>query len=309
MKHEDIVYLQRLSAVTNVIPIISKSDARSPEELEILRRAIMDQLHLANIKNFKSFTRTAKSTIFAVCSVPSHDDEVMDASLLMSSEYIQPLSPSELPMLMEYIFDPDNVACMRHLAAKKLVRAKTFDFPYLPQSSLSRSPGISPYLQAKMTDHIQQEERLAQLKLAKWASDLQRNLQAERTRLEATAQSERNEWLVERLHEQVDQGAQAISSSTTSVGRNNTHSSNGPCSSFRQTNLLDVNDPFGLLRWSDAVQRRTWIVLQVAGGFGMIGAVAMWAAKALGDMHCWGSGGGVTFDHGWVWGFFAHGDK
>jgi len=45
----------------------------------------------------------------------------MDASLLMSPDYVSPLLPSELHILVEQLFEPDNIAWLRHSAVKKFL--------------------------------------------------------------------------------------------------------------------------------------------------------------------------------------------
>jgi hypothetical protein len=58
---------------------------------------------------------------YAVSSTHGLDHDTMDASLLMSPDYVQPLMPSELVNLVEQVFDPDSIAWLRHAAAKKFV--------------------------------------------------------------------------------------------------------------------------------------------------------------------------------------------
>ena len=289
---EEITYLQRLNSLTTIIPVISKTDTRSPEELELFRRSIEDRLRSAQVDIFKSPVGDADRSVYQVCCTPSTDDEVMDASLLMSSEYIQPLSPSDLPLLVRSIFDPESISCLRHLSARKTVQAWSSAASRSTQTVPPRSPGISPYLKAKMTDHIQQEERLAQLKLAKWASDLQRSLQAERSQFEDIAHEGRRDWLNEKMRSEVD----GTASSQTTGRKDGKSSYRLP---YRYGSLGDpfsiYDDPFGLSTWHEAIRTHGWLVLQVAGGFGVLGAVAMWAAKT------WG---GVTGN----WGLFANGD-
>ena len=132
--------------------------------------------------------------------------------------------------MVEHVFDPENIACLRHLAAKKLVHAQgstIFSVPATISKNLSNGPGsptlkspsstsqtivsyplgISTYKQALIADHTQQEEKLAQIRLAKWAGGLQKSLQNERTRYEAIARGERAVWLTEKLDECVKDGA------------------------------------------------------------------------------------------------------
>lgn len=207
----------------------------------------------------------------------------MDASLLMSPDYVQPLLSSDLTLLVQQIFDRQNISRLRHLAAMKLVRHRTAPFPIQPSSPLYFSPSSpsasqtlthytnpssSSYLQARITDHTLREERLAQARLAKWATDLQRGLHNERARYETLARGERAVWLTKRLGECVNEGSlvPAFASDSGKEG-------------LVQWRNVDAGDPLGLVRWSELLRRRGWVVLEVVGGFGVLGAVAMWAAR------------------------------
>jgi hypothetical protein len=58
---------------------------------------------------------------YAVSSTLGPDHDTMDASVLMSPDYVQPLLPSELTALVNQVFDPDSITWLRHSAAKKFV--------------------------------------------------------------------------------------------------------------------------------------------------------------------------------------------
>ena len=307
VKHEDIAFLKRLTAVTNVIVLIAKSDTMSPEETEVLRRSISEDLRIPGLNAFQLEGEHTGQPPFTVCSAPSDDDDNMDASLLMSSDYLQPLIRSELGMLMEQIMDKDTASCLRHLSASKLVRARCESMPLTlsaplqhglsnptsNQNPTSANPSslpilqkigsptlnMSPYLQAKIADHTQQEEKLAQIRLAKWAADLQRSLQTERAKYETLARAERTEWLNDKLGEISND-----SSSTLVKNSNLIRRPEKSCSSRRpgvayQYSFMDAGDPLGLLQWNEMLRRRGWLALQVAGGFGILGAVAVWVTK------------------------------
>ena len=147
--------MQRLSAITNVIPVIAKSDTLSSTELIAVKTSILARLQTTSVKPFffgnavddallavqelslrqpslAQSERVAASEPIELSSlVPTHpyavssqlgsDTDNMDASLLMSSDYVQPLLPSELAALVDAIFDPESIAWLRHSAAKKLV--------------------------------------------------------------------------------------------------------------------------------------------------------------------------------------------
>lgn len=320
----DLEFIRRLSALTNVIPVIAKADSMSHEEAQALKASIAGELVSAGLRPFSFNSGESQvSPPYTVCSAPSSDDDNMDASLLMSPEYVRPLVSSELSFLVQHIFDQENISWLRHFAAKKLVNSQRGfvqpspfsnlaitsgppqgtlqSFPYLQVSQSATSPtavsyatGSSSYVQARIADHTQREEKLAQMRLAKWAGDLQRSLQNERARYEAISRGERAIWLTERLRDCVSDGSlvpirdpekDALSARTEP---RNTSFSNG---------LLDPRDPLGFLGWSDIMRRRGWIAFQVVGGFGVLGAVGIWF------MRSWGTVPEASSSRTWTWRF------
>ncbi len=248
--------------------------------------------------------------------------------MLMSPEYVQPLIPSELANLVQQVFDQDNIACMRHLAARKLVRAQgskaltvmnpssrsipspihghplaslasTAYFPTTSQAMVSYPKGMSPYAQARIADHTQQEEKLAQIRLARWAGELQRSLQNERARYEAISRGERAVWLTEKIGECISDGSlvpvqDSSLAARTETGLEATKLELPRISGHR--GLLDPGDPLGLLRWNEVMKRKGWIAFQVVGSVGILGAMAVWVWRT------WGTGDdGYTTTWHWNW--------
>lgn len=146
--------MQRLSALTNVIPLIAKSDTLAPSEVMAIKTSILARLQTASIKPFlfgtalddallsvqglpidqpttssdtstatepKQFPFTVPTYPYVISSIPGPDTDTMDASLLMSPDYVQPLLPSELVTLINQVFDPESIAWLRHSAAKKFL--------------------------------------------------------------------------------------------------------------------------------------------------------------------------------------------
>ena len=320
----DLDFLQRLSTLTNVIPLIAKADLLSNEEVERMTSSIANDLESAGIRSFMfDPSGPATSSLYTVCSAPSNDEDNMDASLLMSPDYIQPLLPSKLKELVHHLFDKDNISWLRHLAAKKLINSRKelevssmINVPKSPldplQTQSLRSPtfmtspiasqalapyasATSSYVQVRLADHTQREEKLAQVRLAKWAGDLQRSLRNERARYEALSRGERAIWLTERLGECVSDGTlvpvQGLA--TVAPSEKALSSLKGELSGSSGRSIADGGDPLGLLRWNEAMRRRGWIAFQVVGSFGVLGAMAVWMARS------WGLG---TDDYpGWTW--------
>ncbi|XHF99102.1 hypothetical protein AWENTII_002611 [Aspergillus wentii] len=325
----DIECIRKLCDLTNVIPVISKADLLLPGQVAALKASFHKHAQAASIKPFL-FGDLGLGGIdgidprlpFAVSSAASSDDDVMDASTLMSPDYVQPLVPSELGLLVEKMFDRDNLAWMRHSAAKKLTqrqrgqprqrRQSTHSAPRsLSQSSMSGlgSPlpsvcssdgivslasGCSPsYTIARIADYTQSEEKLAQVHLAKWASDLQRSLQNERERYAAMTRGDRAVWLTERLGECVVDGSlvpitqtpgfcglhQAPSDKTG--GGFLVRTPDGQGIEYHLAKL-SPHDPLGVVWWTDDVKRRGWTIVQIVGSFGVVGGLALWLAKTWG---------------------------
>lgn len=239
---EDVECIRKLCDFTNVIPVIAKSDLMSSDQIAALKSTFQKQTRAADANPFlfrnqsPGRTDTSESQMpFAVSSAKSNDEDTMDASTLMSPDYVQPLVSSELNLLVQNLFDRDHLAWMRHSASKKLVQRQyeqqrpmqsprthqrssslrsSVSILTSPNHSLSSPSFTSPalsgsldYTLARITDNTQREEGLAQVHLVKWAADLQRSLQNERERYAAMARGERAAWLTERLSECVVDGS------------------------------------------------------------------------------------------------------
>lgn len=150
--------MQRLSAYTNVIPVIAKSETLNAQELVSLKASILARLQVTAVKPFlfgkpiddallavqgldivypletpktaihvdeakepNQFPFPTPTHPYAVSSIQGSDADIMDASLLMSPDYVQPLMPSELSNLIDQVFDPESVAWLRHAGAKKFL--------------------------------------------------------------------------------------------------------------------------------------------------------------------------------------------
>jgi hypothetical protein len=341
----DISNINRLSELTNVIPVISKADLLTPGQIQSLKENIHSKAHLTNTRWFWLDKKDGESTeqdvpspqgVFAVSSANSNDAENMDASLLMSPDYVQPLVPSELAVLVQKLFEQDTVSWLRHCAAKKLIQWRATHPPTQAFQSDIRSPfstsalsrdGVSgfaspmsststshvlvsyngdnsSYTLARIADHTQREEKLAQMRLAKWATDLQRSLQNERERYEALARQERAIWLTERLGECVIDGTLVPINRTPGVGIEVLEKdAAGALVKPRQrysascygTTAIDRHDPLGLLRWNDKMKQNGWIAIQIIGSFGVIGGLAYWFARN------WGIGSQGLLEGNWEW--------
>ncbi|KAJ0413746.1 hypothetical protein BJY00DRAFT_55753 [Aspergillus carlsbadensis] len=296
----DMEGIRKLSSWTNVIPVISKSDLLAQDQISGLKLAFHEKAQAVSLKPFHFFGEpSAYWSPFAISSAKSNDDSIMDASTLMSPDYIQPLVASELASLIERLFDRENMAWIRHLAAKKLAQRQR-DLLARRQnlsqvSSFSSSPhGIAPsYTLARISDYSRHEEKRAQIQLAKWASDLQQSLQNERERYASLARGERAIWLTERLGECVIDGSLVPMTQTPgfcgfrapSNKVNNggvlVRTQNGQSVEYRIASISPL-DPLGVVRWSEDLKQRGWAIVQIVGSFGVVGGLALVLAKTWG---------------------------
>ncbi|PWY86345.1 hypothetical protein BO94DRAFT_517359 [Aspergillus sclerotioniger CBS 115572] len=301
----DMECIKQLCQWTNVIPLISKADLLTTEQISALKSSFYKHAEATSIRPFLFGNACLGAADldgqlpFAVSSAKANDDDVMDASTLMSPDYVQPLVPSELTLLIQRMFDAENIAWMRHSAAKKLAqqqRNHTYPHPS-HHGTLSFDHGTrrgSPsYTMARIADHTRQEEKLARLQLAKWASELQQSLQNERARYAAMARGERAVWLTERLGECVVDGSLIPITQTPGFCglRAPTEKTGGGGLLVRTQSGQNVEyhiarirpqDPLGLVWWSEDLKQRGWAIIQIVGSFGVVGGLALWLAKAWG---------------------------
>ena len=123
--------LKQLSRMTNLIPLLGRADTCSAEELTFRRRQVLetlDELHCEryavvepSLELASVVADSSRLEPFAISSALGDDTETMDASLLMSSEYMQPLVQSDLPYFVDRFMSPGNITRLRHFAAKKFL--------------------------------------------------------------------------------------------------------------------------------------------------------------------------------------------
>lgn len=264
-----------------------------------LKSAISKELDHSGIASFTLGTDDFIKPPYAVCSAPSNDEDNMDASLLMSSDYIQPLLPSELSLVIDHLLHEDNIARLRHLSAKKLVRSKTAlkllslttsgtsmgstqPASSVPASQILISDSFYPpfHPQDRLAEYTRQEEKRAQIRLAKWANDLRRTMRDERAQFEELQHLERTTWLSKKLEEcQQDTTALNDEKSITGTELATTAIPFGLANSS--------NDPLGLLRCDEALRRHSWQIFQIVGTFGLFGAAAWWIAREWSSSNGW----------------------
>ncbi|KAI7304987.1 hypothetical protein KC315_g14900 [Hortaea werneckii] len=138
----------------------------------------------------------------------------------------------------------------------------------------------SAYALAKHDDQTQGQQPFREIRLAKWAQDLQRSLNNERKRYTSMWNNAPVEW----------------SSNMSSPGSDNEKAlTTTACGSQRPARgrlggdiaIIDPCDPLGILSLGQTLRRNSLFVLGVAGGTGLVGAVAWWLVRHWGEVQEW----------------------
>ncbi|OTB17926.1 hypothetical protein K445DRAFT_315663 [Daldinia sp. EC12] len=299
MRPVDVEYIRRLTPLTNVIPLLAQADSLSPEQLALCKEQLTGQLREAGLQTFSFALTSDRSTTmvpsipYAVSSATGSDDDIMDASLLMSSEYVQPLMTSELKYLVDNVFSPSGISWLRYAAAKKYLEWRNttpsrprhlyqpLSLPGPAPSSLRGRPPENPISPrsclalARLNDQ-QSAHNPPRLHVVDWAADLQRSLASERAQYESLARGERAIWLTERLNECVQDGTLVAVNKhegTNSIGVKRV-SKRG-----LSTKTMPHQDPLGLLQVTADLKAKGWFALEVIGSLGVIGGLAFWISR------------------------------
>jgi hypothetical protein len=167
-----------------------------------------------------------------------------------------------------------------------------------PLSSIGQ--GLPDFSRARIRDHIAREERLAQVQLAKWAADLQRNIRREREEYARLVEGERARWLLKRVGEEAASGhlspLSSFSSSDDSLlarERRRIKEGDMRLPTWSQRRGRDEADPLGIVAVAEGVGRTGGLVLKALGGGVLVGAVWVavcraWGWELNGEGRWWG---------------------
>lgn len=290
----DVQYLRQLESFTNVIPLLAQADTLSAEQISASKEQIERQLAEADLglSSLGSSPNKAENPkVYAVSSELETNDDVMDASLLMSSEYMQPLLPTDLPGLLDSIFSFTGAAWLRHRAVKKLLfwrsRHRTASklrsaFTMRSESLLetrllpTKTGPLIPLAISRVPGYASYEEGFCRVQLTNWAADLQRSLANERAGRERRAQLQATAWARDKSrHDGLEaEDSRTVMALTSAKGRADRHH----CSRRRRSTgsdptwaLVRNQDPLGLLQLKDDFRRHT---LEMVGGLGVLGGLA-----------------------------------
>ncbi|KAK1975519.1 Septin-domain-containing protein [Colletotrichum cereale] len=295
----DFHYIRQLEPLTNVIPLLAHADTLTPEQIMASKGRISKQIAEAGLRLFTFAPSTSNADepdIYAISSELGSDHDLMDASLLMSSEYVQPLVPTDLPRLLESIFSVDGATWLRHAAATKLLGWR-LRHPKTSNGSTglslqtdgctdrrllrTRAGSLTQLAMSCVPDYARYEERLCRVQLTDWAADLQRSLANERVTRERRTREQADVWVREPCRD--GRSVPGVNGGTT-MALTRTRGRRGlerPLSSRRHSTGSDPNwaivrhqDPLGLLQLKADFKWQSWDTLEIVGGLGLLGGLA-----------------------------------
>ncbi|OAR00346.1 hypothetical protein LLEC1_00312 [Akanthomyces lecanii] len=253
--------LSRIQSVTNIIPLLARSDELNESAIEAGKQNLRNEIDGRGIDVF-SFAPLDESDehtgIFAVSNVTQTDWEVMDASILMNSAYIEPLQPTDLGALVESIFSLEGASRLRHSAAVKAVKWAHEQHRYNPSRwALTRRPSNSGGSTVTIDPFFQMRD-WRPVEASSWAQSLRQSLDSERI-MGATASNQ----LI----------ARASGTVTCWSGRR------GSSRKRRHAHHTCDQDPLGLVRLAAQVKNTGAFAVELIGGIGVVGYLAICLMK------------------------------
>lgn len=261
----DIATMKALQSITNLIPLLAHSDEYGDEEMTLSKLAVRRKLESEVIGCF-SFAMPdlpeEESTIYAVSSVLQSDDDVIDASVLMSSDYIQPLASSDLSRLVDDLLSQDGSSRLRHCAALKCINwrhQRGLGSSFQPVSSYQTMAVTVPLAPSLPVGTFVQHQRWRRIEAVNWADSLQQSL------------------TTERLDEMMSQFAWSESiACEMPLARVPTRKENRRSRALKVSNDFPHQDPLGLLQVVSQFKCRGKVTLELLSSLGVVGGVAAW---------------------------------
>ena len=254
--------MRQLQEITNVIPLLARADELSAEELAQSRDESQELLEQGGVDWFKFIHPEEEhdgTGLYTVSSASEPDDDIWDASILMNSDYLPSLMPTDLQVLVAEIFSVDGSHWLRHSAAAKgaqwVSQRKREGFM---QSALtcrlrSEPPWTHTVYHGNMAHNIYGQGRVT---VSNWADGLRQSLLTERLSISQEILAEKPDdrkasMVLTKHHQACTSGARALLQSS-SVGQ----------------------DPLGLLELVSQARAGGRVALELLGSFGIIGCVA-----------------------------------
>ncbi|CEI68771.1 hypothetical protein FVEN_g8026 [Fusarium venenatum] len=258
---EDAEYIKRAQRMTNVIPILARADELDPEKIMHIKQQVVKYLVNKEV-DFFSFEGPRASEesecVYAVSTESQPDHDTMDASVLMNSDYIAPLVPTDLNRLVDHIFSLDGSARLRHSTAVKCIKWRRDHGDNLLQNALSSGTVVSRSIpeRAWRLRSFRRTPSWDRLELYNWANNLRQSLQSER--------------LYHLMEERAISNAAARESSLVHVPK--THKKTR--SKKRRDPTPTHQDPLGLLDIGGTLKQKGMLALEMVSSVGLVGLVA-----------------------------------
>lgn len=247
--------------MTNVIPVLTRADELEPERIMHIKQQVSKYLVDMKVELF-SFEGPEASEelecVYAVSTESRPDYDTMDASVLMNSDYITPLVPTDLNRLVDHIFSLDGSARLRHSAAVKCIKWRRDHGDNLLQNALSNGTMVSRSIpeRALRLRSFRRTPSWDRLELYNWANNLRQSLQSER--------------LYHLMEERAISNAAARESSLVHVPKNHKQAR----SKKRKDPTPTHQDPLGLLDIGGSLKQKGMLALEMVSSVGLVGLVA-----------------------------------
>lgn len=247
--------------MTNVIPILARADELDPEKIMHIKQQVAKYLVDKEV-DFFSFEgpRASKESecVYAVSTESRPDHDTMDASVLMNSDYIAPLVPTDLNRLVDHIFSLDGSARLRHSVAIKCIKWRRDHGDSLLQNALSSGVLVPRSIpgRALRLSSFRRTPSWDRLELYNWANNLRQSLESER--------------LYHLMEERAISNAAARESSLVHVPK--THKK--ARSKKRKEPTPTHQDPLGLLDIGGTLKQKGMLALEMVSSVGLVGLVA-----------------------------------
>ena len=196
------------------------------------------------------------------------------AASATSSIFSNPPPSGVLVARSESLSYPSNLQSPFLESSFSVANSETFDNP-------------ADFSLARYNNYTQGEQHLAEVRISKWATDLQRSLRNERDRFEELQRNDRAKWLLERVGEEVSKGAIVTSPggpprAAWAVVKHSDGKTSKARQPFKNAARLDSRDPLGLCDMSDELKRKGFVLVKFLGGMSVLGAVIVGVARACG---------------------------
>ncbi|EHK21017.1 uncharacterized protein TRIVIDRAFT_51177 [Trichoderma virens Gv29-8] len=265
----DVETIRLLQNTTNVIPLLARADEISNDDAIASKQNIDYSLRDKNVEYF-SFSAPGVSSdssdIYAVSSISDSDYDVMDASVLMNSEYVRPLVSTDLHRLVEQLMSQDGSARLRHAASLKCVRwrRQKASSSSLQSALICRQPmSMYPLSTPTWGRPFLPEQYHRPLEMASWAESLRLSLEAERL----------SEIPMQLLGPGMTMNDMPLAR-VNQKSRRQKHKK-----SKRQEVVSQHQDPLGLLGLASQIKCNSRVTLELVSSIGVIGFFTSWLVR------------------------------